>query len=75
MCGVPRSWEVRPRSTKGRVDEPTGPDGDDTRTIGPREGSAVFVLEPGDYRFVPVGGDEDGPHHFTEDMVAELTVR
>jgi len=41
------------------------------------EGSALLNLEAGDYSmicFVPVGGGEDGPPHFTEGMVAEFTV-
>lgn len=41
------------------------------------EGSALVTLEPGDYAmvcFVPVGGGEDGPPHFTEGMLHEFTV-
>jgi hypothetical protein len=41
------------------------------------EGSALTDLSAGDYAmvcFVPVGGGEDGPPHFTEGMVQEFTV-
>ena len=45
-------------------------------TPGTRAG-AILELEPGDYIavcFIPVGGGEDGPPHFTQGMVAEFTV-
>jgi len=38
---------------------------------------AIADLEPGDYAtvcFIPVGGAEDGPPHFTEGMLAEFEV-
>ena len=38
---------------------------------------AVADLEPGQYAavcFIPVGGAEDGPPHFTEGMLAEFEV-
>ena len=41
------------------------------------EGSALAELAPGDYAmvcFIPVGGGEDGPPHFTEGMIQEFTV-
>ena len=41
------------------------------------EGSALVELTPGDYAvlcFIPVGGGEEGPPHFTQGMVAEFTV-
>jgi len=40
-------------------------------------GSALATLEPGDYMmvcFIPVGGGEDGPPHFTQGMKQEFTV-
>lgn len=40
-------------------------------------GSALATLEPGDYAmvcFIPVGGDEAGPPHFTQGMIKEFTV-
>jgi hypothetical protein len=44
----------------------------------PGESSATLAeLTPGDYAmicFIPVGGGEDGPPHFTEGMLAEFTV-
>lgn len=49
-------------------------------TFAPPGGSASAILdlaEPGAYAmvcFVPVGGGEEGPPHFTEGMVAEFTV-
>ena len=45
-------------------------------TPGTRAG-AILDLEPGNYIavcFIPVGGGEEGPPHFTEGMVAEFTV-
>lgn len=39
--------------------------------------SALLALEPGAYTmvcFIPVGGEEQGPPHFTQGMVAEFTV-
>jgi hypothetical protein len=41
------------------------------------EAAAMFDLEPGRYAaicFIPIGGGEDGPPHFTGGMVAELEV-
>jgi hypothetical protein len=41
------------------------------------EGSTLADLEPGSYAmacFIPVGGAEDGPPHFTEGMFQEFTV-
>jgi hypothetical protein len=41
------------------------------------EGSALVELTPGDYAvlcFIPVGGGEEGPPHFTQGMVQEFTV-
>lgn len=41
------------------------------------EGSTLAQLEPGAYAmacFIPVGGGEDGPPHFTEGMLQEFTV-
>ena len=41
------------------------------------ESAAMFDLEPGRYVaicFIPIGGGEDGPPHFTGGMVAELQV-
>lgn len=41
------------------------------------EVAAVFDLEPGRYAavcFIPIGGGEDGPPHFTGGMVAEVEV-
>jgi len=41
------------------------------------ESAALGTLEPGDYImvcFVPVGGGEDGPPHFTQGMRQEFTV-
>jgi hypothetical protein len=41
------------------------------------EGSTLADLEPGSYVmacFIPVGGGEDGPPHFTEGMIQEFTV-
>jgi hypothetical protein len=48
-------------------------------TFAPPGGSgAVFAeLEPGDYAmacFIPVGGGEEGPPHFTQGMFTEFTV-
>jgi hypothetical protein len=40
-------------------------------------GSSLAVLEPGTYAlvcFLPVGGAEDGPPHFTQGMIHEFTV-
>jgi uncharacterized cupredoxin-like copper-binding protein len=40
-------------------------------------GSTLAELEPGEYGmacFIPVGGAEDGPPHFTRGMLAEFTV-
>lgn len=40
-------------------------------------GSTLASLEPGDYAmvcFIPVGGAEDGPPHFTQGMIHEFTV-
>jgi len=42
------------------------------------EGSALVELEAGDYSmvcFIPVGGGEDGPPHFTEGMIADFSVQ
>jgi hypothetical protein len=41
------------------------------------EGSALVELTPGDYAvvcFIPVGGGEEGPPHFTQGMAQEFTV-
>ena len=41
------------------------------------ESSAIATLTPGSYAlicFIPVGGGEDGPPHFTEGMIHEFTV-
>jgi hypothetical protein len=41
------------------------------------EGAALADLEPGEYAmicFIPVGGAEDGPPHFTQGMIQEFTV-
>ncbi len=44
----------------------------------PGEGSSTLAeLEPGVYAmvcFIPVGGGEDGPPHFTEGMLEEFSV-
>ncbi len=39
--------------------------------------SSLLTLESGAYTmvcFIPVGGEEDGPPHFTQGMTAEFTV-
>ena len=41
------------------------------------ESSALATLTPGSYAmicFIPVGGAEDGPPHFTQGMISEFTV-
>lgn len=41
------------------------------------ESSTLGMLSPGDYAmfcFIPVGGGEDGPPHFTQGMLQEFTV-
>ena len=41
------------------------------------EAATLLELEPGEYTmvcFIPVGGAEEGPPHFTEGMVAEFSV-
>ena len=50
-----------------------------TATFAPpgESSSTLATLEPGDYAmvcFIPVGGAEDGPPHFTQGMVHEFTV-
>ena len=40
-------------------------------------GSTLAELSAGDYAmicFIPVGGGEDGPPHFTQGMIHEFTV-
>lgn len=78
-----RKAEGETRSAEELLNDPAAQEQGPGEFVGaafapPGESAAALVtLEPGDYIavcFIPVGGGEDGPPHFTQGMVAEFSV-
>jgi hypothetical protein len=83
MMGIIRKKDGTTLTFKELLDLPDDQGEDMTEFLGEafappgEEGSALATLTPGSYAmicFIPVGGSEDGPPHFTEGMLHEFTV-